>query len=168
MNISDFQLIYLVEPANSPGDDVIELLKAHWGSENIVSKGKITNASKLPRIIARNSAGKIIGLATFEPDLVSKSCELVSIDAIIQGKGIGSNLIDRVKEEAKKIGCEKVWLITTNDNIEAVGFYIKNGFRLTAVHLDAIAESRKLKPQIPEIGKNGISLLDEWEFMAVV
>lgn len=164
MNNTDIQIIYSVETDNSQRDDVIKFLEKHWGSVNIVSKGKITDASKLPRIIARDSEGKIVGLATFEPDLKTNSCELVSIDAVIQRKGIGSNLMNRVKEAAKNIGCKKLWLITTNDNIEGAGFYIKNGFRLMAVHLNALDKSRELKPQIPKIGKNGIPLLDEWEF----
>ena len=60
-------------------------------------------------------------------------------------------------------GCRRVWLITTNDNLRALRFYQRRGFRLVAVHPNALARSRELKPSIPEIGLDGIPLRDELE-----
>jgi hypothetical protein len=54
-------------------------------------------------------------------------------------------------------------LITTNDNLHALGFYQKRGFRLVAVHSNALAASRKIKPSIPDFGMHGIPLRDEIE-----
>jgi hypothetical protein len=56
-----------------------------------------------------------------------------------------------------------LWVITTNDNVDALRFYQKKGFKLVAVHRNAIEQSRKLKPEIPSVGKNGIPLRDENE-----
>jgi ribosomal protein S18 acetylase RimI-like enzyme len=60
-------------------------------------------------------------------------------------------------------GCRRVWLITTNDNLEALGFYQKRGFVLAALHRNAMAETRRFKPNIPLIGMGGIPLRDELE-----
>lgn len=139
-------------------------LAKHWGSKNIVSRGKIIDASRLPRIIARDKNGSLMGLATYSIDFDGKSCELVSIDAVVQNLGIGSKLLHAVEDETRKAGCKRLWFITLNDNPEAVAFYVKKGYRLVAVHLHAVDTSRKLKPQIPQIGKHGIALKDEWEF----
>ncbi|MFH1971352.1 MAG: GNAT family N-acetyltransferase [Patescibacteria group bacterium] len=149
-------------PKNS--EEISKFLLEHWSSESIASKGKITDASKISRVIVRNEKGKIIGLATFLINEKDKSCELVSIDALIERKGIGSGLIKSVEKAAKENGCSKVWLVTTNDNYEAAIFYIKNGYRLIEIHKDALDISRKLKPQIPTKGKYGIPMQDEWEF----
>jgi hypothetical protein len=54
-----------------------------------------------------------------------------------------------------------VWLITTNDNLNALRFYQKRGFRLAALYPGAVDESRTIKPQIPLVGENGIPLHDE-------
>ena len=59
----------------------------------------------------------------------------------------------QLKAVAKENGCKRLWLITTNDNMEALTFYQKRGFSLVAVHVGSLAESRKLKPQIPLVGK---------------
>lgn len=143
---------------------IVSFLEKHWGSKNIVSCGKITDASTLPRITAINKDGELIGLATYDINPTYKSCELISIDSTVSGKGVGSHLLKRVEAIAKKAGCLKIWLITTNDNFKAAIFYIKNKYRLVAIYLDALDRSRELKPQIPKIGNNGIPLQDEWKF----
>ena len=145
-------------------DEIVSFLTEHWGSEDIVSRGKITDASLLPRITVHDGNNKLIGLATYSIDSKSNSCELVSIDSTIQGQGIGSQVLTKVENEAKQAGCRKIWLITTNDNLEASAFYVRKGYRLVHVHLEALDESRRLKPSIPKTGNHGISLQDEWEF----
>lgn len=145
-------------------DEIVSFLKKHWGSPEIVSKGKKVDASKLPRIVVRNEKGKLLGLATYTVDKESLSCELVTIDAVFKRKGIGSGLLNAIEEVAREEGYHHVWLITTNDNPEAAAFYVKRGYRLIRINLDALEHSRKLKPQIPLIGNYGIPLRDEWVF----
>ena len=157
-------IITEIKPNLENNNKVKKFLVLHWGSENIVSKGKLTDASKISRVIVKDNGGDIVGLATFLIDKKDNSCELVSIDAKEQGKGIGTKMIKIVEETVKRSGVKKVWLITTNDNYEAAIFYIKKGYRLVKVHKDALDISRRLKPQIPLKGKHNISLQDEWEF----
>lgn len=144
--------------------EIENFLKERWGSVFIVSRGKKTEASKLPRIIARDKKQRLVGLVTFQIDDKNKICEIISIDADVRNQGIGTELIKRVEEEVKKAGCRKIWLITVNDNPEASAFYLKRGYRLIRVHPNALEESRKLKPTIPKTGKHNIQLTDEWEF----
>jgi GNAT superfamily N-acetyltransferase len=72
-------------------------------------------------------------------------------------------LINAVVEEARKRNCTRIFLITTNDNLNALGFYQKRGFELVAIHRGAVNESRKIKPGIPLMGNDGIPLRDEIE-----
>jgi hypothetical protein len=53
---------------------------------------------------------------------------------------------------------------TTNDNEPAITFYSRSGLHLAAVHRGAIAESRKLKPEISQFGVGGRPIEDEIEF----
>jgi len=76
---------------------------------------------------------------------------------------VGSSLIDAVKFVAMASNCRRLWLTTTNDNTQALRFYQKRGFVLTAIYLGAIENSRKLKPNIPMIGYDGIPVKDEIE-----
>ena len=57
-----------------------------------------------------------------------------------------------------------MWLVTTNDNVDALRFYQRRGLRISGLRIGAVDESRaRLKPQIPEIGAYGIPLRDEIE-----
>jgi hypothetical protein len=56
-----------------------------------------------------------------------------------------------------------LFLTTTNNNTHALRFYHKHGFVLSAVRINAIAESRKLKPQIPLLDEDGLPIRDEIE-----
>ena len=80
-----------------------------------------------------------------------------------EGRGIGTALVEKVICKAKSLGAKRLWLITTNDNIEALGFYQKRGFSLVGVHCNAIEYSRKLKPEIPKTGNHSIPIRDEIE-----
>ena len=148
--------------------EIEDFLAAHWGSYNIVSKGKLTNASRLPRVVCRGLDSRIVGLITYLIDREDRSCEVVTINSEIEGAGIGTKLLKMVESTAKGDSCRRIWLITTNDNPEAAAFYVKRGYRLIGVHLDALEKSRELKPQIPVTGKHGISLRDEWEFEKII
>jgi GNAT superfamily N-acetyltransferase len=120
----------------------------------------IHQADKLPAFVAESRRG-LQGLVTYRFD--GAECEIVSLNSLSESIGIGEALLNAVKDVASGSDCRRIWLITTNDNLAAIRFYQKRGFRLVAVHRDAIAQSRRLKPTIPETGIDGIPIRDEVE-----
>ena len=105
--------------------------------------------------------GLSVGLLTY--NIIGDECEITLMQSMREGIGVGSALISVMKDAAIQEGCKRLWLITTNDNLHALGFYQKRGFTLAAVYPDALARSRELKPGIPMTGMNGILLRDEIE-----
>lgn len=144
---------------------VAHFLDQHWSSTKIVSRGQAYYAHLLPGFVAEMSNAPDdappAGLATYRID--GKECEIMTLDSLQPGMGVGTALVEHIKQEAINAGCRRLWLITTNDNMHALRFYQKRGFHLVAVHRDALAESRKMKPQIPLMGKDSIPLRDEIE-----
>ncbi|MBN2472383.1 MAG: GNAT family N-acetyltransferase [Anaerolineae bacterium] len=136
------------------------LLSARWGAPTVVAHGDSIEADTLPGFYAR-LAGEVAGLVTTR--IAGDACEIVSLDSLHEGRGIGSALIAAVVAAARAAGCRRVWLVTTNDNLHALGFYQRRGFRLVAVHPGAVDAARKIKPQIPLIGLDNIPLHDELE-----
>lgn len=130
-----------------------------WGSEVVISRGKAHRVAELPGFIARIE-GDRVGVATYR--LEDDSCELVTIDALRRRAGVGTALLSAIVAVA---GDRRLWLITTNDNVDAIRFYQRRGFVLAAAHIGAIEASRKLKPQIPRVGEYGIPIRDELEFV---
>ncbi len=102
-----------------------------------------------------------MGLITYR--FHEDQCEVISLNSLKESIGIGTALLDAVKDSVAKAGCKRHWLITTNDNLAAIRFYQRRGWELVAVHRGAIAESRRLKPIIPEIGIDSIPIRDEIE-----
>ena len=139
---------------------VTGLLRVHWHSTRIAARGRLHDADRLPGFLAEID-GQPSGLVTYH--LADEQCEVVSLNSLREGIGVGSALLDAVKQVAAAAGCRRVWLITTNDNLAALRFYQKRGWRLVAVHRDALDESRRLKPTIPLLGIDGIPLRDEIE-----
>jgi ribosomal protein S18 acetylase RimI-like enzyme len=133
-----------------------------WGSTIVVSRSVAHDASRLPALIAAQGE-EIVGLATFR-FADDAECELVTLDALRRRQGIGSALLAGVLEEAFQRGCRRLWLITANDNLDAIAFYQRRGMRLVAVHRGAVDEARLIKPSIPLIGEHGIPIHDELEF----
>ena len=132
----------------------------HWGGEEMISRGNIYRPEQLQGFVVEDDE-EWIGLLTF--CIRDGECEVTSLDSLREGHGIGSMLIDKAIEEARTQGCKRLFLITTNDNLNALGFYQKRGFEIVAIYRGAIHESRKLKPSIPLIGYNNIPLRDEIE-----
>ncbi|HEX7587782.1 MAG TPA: GNAT family N-acetyltransferase [Anaerolineae bacterium] len=106
-------------------------------------------------------ADSMVGLVTLH--VVGNSCEIVSIDSMQPGKGIGAALLDAAIAYARQANCTRLWLISTNDNLNALRFYQKRGMVLVTIHRNALTRSRQLKPEIPLIGNDGIPLRDEIE-----
>ncbi len=146
-------------------DWIIQVLREWWAGPTIVTRGKVHEADKLPGFVAADEGIKA-GLITYE--IVGKECEIVSMNSLAEGKGVGSALIDAVRKVAAKAGCKRLWLITSNDNTKALRFYQKRGFHLVAVHRGAIDRLRRLKPEIPLTGNDGIPIRDEIEMEMVL
>lgn len=152
---------FYIRQLNSDDRDwVRQLITENWGAEVVVSRGAIHHPHKLPGFVAVQKEEKV-GLVTYH--IEGDSCEIVSINSARPSIGVGTALIEAVKEVAYQAGCRRLWLITTNDNLYALRFYQKRGFVLVAVHRNALEVSRKLKPEIPLIGADGIPLRDEIE-----
>jgi Acetyltransferase (GNAT) family len=91
--------------------------------------------------------------------------EVVALIASNKFQGVGTALLRVVEEEAAQLGC-RAWLITMNDNLDAIRFYQRRGWDWVAFHRDAATETRRLKPELPELGDYGIPLRHELEFEA--
>jgi ribosomal protein S18 acetylase RimI-like enzyme len=140
----------------------VEELISHWLTNFIISRGRKLYPAELPGFLAEDPDGKVVGLLTYE--IIGDQCEVVTLDAFTQWSGIGTELMKQVERAARDSGCRRLWLITTNDNIEAIRFYQRRGLTIAAVHVNALDYSRELKPQIPKIGSFGIPMRDEIEF----
>ena len=144
-----------------------EALRAHvvdtWHDESVVAHGERLYPARLPGYVAL-VGDAIVGHVSYR--VAGDDCELTSIDAEPPRAGIGSALLEAAIAAARAAGCARVWLTTTNDNLDALRFYQRHGFRLTALRPGAVDLARStLKPQLPIEGSYGIPMRDELDLV---
>jgi GNAT superfamily N-acetyltransferase len=148
-----------VRPVEESDRPTVEWLTTHlWGAAEVAVHDGVFYPATLPGFIAERG-GRIAGLVTFQ--VRPAVLEIVTINALDLYQGIGTLLIEAVRAEAKRQGCHQITLTTTNDNIGALRFYQRRGFRLAALRPGAVDRTRQRKPAIPRTGDFGIPLRDE-------
>ncbi|HNS62156.1 MAG TPA: GNAT family N-acetyltransferase [Anaerolineales bacterium] len=136
-----------------------------WSGDFVVSRGLVHRPEEVEGFVVED--GEFWdGLVTFK--ITNDECEVTSLDGLREGQGIGTKLLRKVIEEARTRKCRRVFLITTNDNLYALGFYQRRDFELVAIRRNAMDETRKLKPDILLIGMNRIPLRDEIELEMIL
>ena len=136
------------------------LLHRYWASTMVYAHGRVVDASLLPGFAAFRD-DEPIGLVTYE--IADDACEIVTHNSLAGAGGIGSCLLAAVRQEARRNGCQRLWLIVRNDNTPALYFYQRRDFDIAAFFRDSIREGRKLKHHIPDRGHGGILIRHEFE-----
>lgn len=145
-----------VRPATPADAGWIEALTVdEWGGPLLLADGRTFDARGLPGLIA----GECQGLALYE--IAGARAELVLLHALTPGHGLGTALVETLAALLAEQGVRELWLTTTNDNLEALRFYQRRGFRLMELRAGAMDEARRVKPSIPVVGEFGIALRDE-------
>lgn len=140
-------------------DWVEELMEDRWRGTTVISRGRAHDVRALPGLVAVLE-GEPAGVLTYLDEGPDR--QLITLDAIIEHRGVGQALLTAILDETPST-CERIWLTTTNDNVDALIFYQRAGFSLAAVHRDSMDEARRLKPTIPEVARNGVPIRDELE-----
>jgi len=136
-----------------------EVLERLWGSRTIAVHGQLFDAAAMPALIAGDRLGLLS--YTVEPP----SAEIVTLNTLEPRQGIGSTLLAALAAELAARGLREIRLTTTNDNLDALRFYQRRGFRLAALRPGAVDAARRLKPAIPMVGNYGIARHDEIELV---
>jgi ribosomal protein S18 acetylase RimI-like enzyme len=135
-------------------------LERAWGSTVIARLGELVDAAPLPGFVAWDADDRV-GLLTYE--VRADGVEVVTVEALVDGRGIGTALMDAVLAEATARQAPRLWLVTTNDNVRALAFYQRWGMNLVRLVRDGVTRSRLLKPSISTVGNHGIPRRHELE-----
>ena len=121
---------------NNDIDQVINLLVSSFSSRynNPPIIGTLSNPKSIFIVVEINNI--IVGVASLHiiEKLTRKMglIEDVAVDSNYRGKGIGIKLIQNLTSEAKNMGCDKIVLNSSKDNIS---FYEKSGFKVNEIQM---------------------------------
>jgi GNAT superfamily N-acetyltransferase len=137
-----------------------ELLRLRWSGGALMLRGKIVHPKDVEALAAYHD-GRLAGVATWR--LEGPVIYLATLNNITEQRGVGVALLEAIMTLARDKGCGLLRVLVTNDNLNALGFYQRRGFRIIAVHPGAIDTIRALHPSIPTMGANRIPMRDEIE-----
>ncbi|MCD8899701.1 GNAT family N-acetyltransferase [Staphylococcus gallinarum] len=150
--------VQYIETQNFDQIELEKLFEIDNNIDSVVVSSGAYELIELPGIIAYEN-GKILGLLSYKK--FNDYIEIISLHSNIENIGIGSNLLTKIEEIAINIGKKRIKVITTNENLRALYFYQKKGYRITEILPNAVDKARTLKPTIPLVGENGIEIKDE-------
>ena len=144
-----------------------ELLESELAGRFQVRRGELVDALEGSGLVGELD-GRPIGLVTW---VVADATAVRGGEAEIRvlvvapdarWRGAGSVLLGWARRALLRAGVERAWLVTTNDNLDALGFYQRRGWRLAELHPGAVDDARRmLKPEIGQRAANGIPIHDE-------
>lgn len=149
-----------------PKDKIIHFFVQHWGSTEMVISTGIYDCSQLEGYACFNDQQEMMGLITYI--IRHQECEIISLDSVEEGKGIGTRLVQEVEHSALTKDCRIMTLITTNDHLHALKFYQKRGYYLTELYPNAVEKARQYKPEIPYFSEDGIPIRDEIKLQKIL
>jgi ribosomal protein S18 acetylase RimI-like enzyme len=146
----------------SPDDEPAaeRLLDDGVGGRRQARLGDVLDVLALPGFGAWED-GRLLGLATYAVDGTRGELAVLVVAADRRGGGIGGRLVEAVWTAVVGLGGRELWLVTTNDNLDALRLYQRHGFRLAALHAGAVDRAREVKPEIALVGDHGIPIHDE-------
>ncbi|MCD8920072.1 GNAT family N-acetyltransferase [Staphylococcus gallinarum] len=150
--------VQYIETQNFDQIELEKLFEIDNDIDSVVVSSGAYELIELPGIIAYEN-GKILGLLSYKK--FNDYIEIISLHSNIENIGIGSNLLTKIEEIAINLGIKRIKVITTNENLRALYFYQKKGYRITEILPNAVDKARTLKPTIPLVEENGIEIKDE-------
>src|SRR5262249_7732582 len=85
--------------------------------------GQLFDPLDHPALLAEEDAGQRLGRLIYVPQRAGEQGEVLPLHVSEQWPGAGTALIEAVKQLAAQPRCARLWVITTNDNVDALRFY---------------------------------------------
>lgn len=143
-----------IRPREPADQAAVAAFLARHNSLRVARLGELVHPLEYPAFVAEAADGQLLGMLTYVPGQDWRQCEILTLHADQQWHGAGTALIEEAGQLARRQGCARLWVITTNDNVDALRFYQRRGFCLVRIHSGAVDRSRSsLKPEIPSSGR---------------
>lgn len=139
----------------------LALMMRHWGSHRMMIGLRVYDCAQLPLLGLFSADGEPLAVASWDID--GDIAVLCALHALTSGQGAAVRLLEAVKAAAKARGAKRLRAMLTNDNMPALAFYQKCGFRFSGLYVEAIDHYRSVIPTIIATGYQDIPVRDALE-----
>jgi GNAT superfamily N-acetyltransferase len=108
------------------------LFERDFGRTHIVGFGEVLNVDEMPALVA-TMHDEVSGALAYR--LLGDGLHIVALatDPMWQRSGVGGHLVAETELLARRLGLMRLVVTSTNDNLPALYFYQRRGYRLVAV-----------------------------------
>jgi ribosomal protein S18 acetylase RimI-like enzyme len=135
----------------------LELFKRDFGPAQLVSHGEAISLDNAAALVAETD-GEIAGALAWRPFDGALHILALATDPMWQRAGVGGHLVAEAELLARRQNWPRVIVTITNDNLPALYFYQRRGYRVSAILRDSIAAHTR---EGQAVGFAGIPILDE-------
>jgi ribosomal protein S18 acetylase RimI-like enzyme len=153
------ELLPVLVREGSPADreKALELFKRDFGPAQLVSYGEAISLENAAALVAETD-GEIAGALAWRPFDGALHILALATDPMWQRAGVGGHLVAEAELLARRQNWPRVIVTITNDNLPALYFYQRRGYRVSAILRDSIAAHTR---DAKAVGFAGIPILDE-------
>ena len=152
----DLPPVFVREATDADGAAVRALFERDFGPTSVVAFGEVMDLYQMPALVAVARDDPSGALAY---RLLGDALNIVALatDPMWQRSGVGGHLVAEAELLARRLKLGRVIVATTNDNLPALYFYQRRGYRLT----DLVAGGLTNRSPQSRPGFAGIPVRDE-------
>jgi len=116
---------------------VRDLFRRDFGRTQIIAFGEVMNVDAMPVLVA-TTYEEVSGALAYR--LFGDGLHIVALatDVMWQRSGVGGHLVAEAELLARRLFLARIVVTTTNDNLPALYFYQRRGYRFTALRPGAV------------------------------
>src|SRR5688572_1854057 len=138
-------------------EKALELFKRDFGHRQLVAYGEAVSLDEAPALVATTDQ-EIAGALAWRHFDGAFHILALATDPMWQRSGVGGHLVAEAELLARRQERPRVIVTVANDNIPALYFYQRRGYRLSAILRDSVAAHARDRQAV---GFAGIPILDE-------
>jgi ribosomal protein S18 acetylase RimI-like enzyme len=123
----------LVHEATDRDRSVVRsLFQRDFGRTRIVAFGEVMNVDEMPALVATIHE-EVSGALAYRLHGDGLHVVALATDPMWQRSGVGGHLVAEAELLARRLGLARLVVTTTNDNLPALYFYQRRGYRMTGI-----------------------------------
>ncbi len=108
-----------IRPREPADQAAAQAFLARHNSLRAARLGELVHPLDHPALVAEAADGHLLAMLTYVMSHDGRQCEILTLHAGEQWRGAGSALVEAAGQLARQQGCARLWVITTNDNVDA-------------------------------------------------
>lgn len=126
----DLPPVFVREMTGGERDAVMQLFERDFGDTHIVAFGEVMDLKGAPALVAEMN-GDMAGALAYRAVDTALHIIALATDPMWQRSGVGGYLLAEAELLARRLRLERLAVSTTNDNLPALYFYQRRGYRLS-------------------------------------